>query len=331
VSRPLAVGITEDVRRPDGSIWFDLAPLAANGAGLTFVRGGRVDLSREDVDGLDAIIVFEPAIVENTLADTRLLVIARLGVGYDRVDVRACTEAGVLVAITPDGVRRPLASGAMAHILALAHGLRQMDRQVRNGRWERFSHVGVGLAGRTLGLLGVGNVGSDLMALAEPWGMQRIAHDPYLAEAPPGVELVGLEDLFRRSDFLVVLCPLNDETRRLVNAERLALMKPTAFLVNVARGGIVDQAALTRALEEGWIAGAGLDVFESEPVDPGDPLLQLDNVLLSPHAVCLTDELFRLSGLSAAEAVVDVASGRAPRHLVNPEALDHPRLAHLSR
>ena len=261
----------------------------------------------------------------------RLRLLARLGVGYDTVDVDACTEAGVLLTIAPDGIRRPMASSAMAFVLALAHRMLQKDRDVRQGGWDRFGNAGVGLTWRTLGLLGVGNVGSDVVALSEPFGMRRIAYDPYLEAGPHGVELVSLETLFAEADFVVVLCPLTDETRRLVNAERLALMKPTAFLVNVARGPIVDQAALTEALREGRIAGAALDVFEREPVDPGDPLLSLENVILAPHAIGMTDEVSRGSGRSACRSVIAVAQGRVPEYVVNREALDHPRLKELRR
>jgi D-3-phosphoglycerate dehydrogenase len=261
----------------------------------------------------------------------RLRVLARLGVGYDTVDVDACTKAGVLLTITPDGVRRPMASSAMAFVLALAHRMLQKDRNVRLGGWDRLEQAGVGLTGRTLGLIGVGNVGRDVVALSEPFGMRRIAYDPYLGTAPPGVELVPLETLMREADFAVILCPLTDETRRLVNAERLGLMKPTAFLVNVARGPIVDQAALTEALQERRIAGAALDVFEREPPEPDDPLLSLDNVILAPHAIGLTDEIFRGSGRSACRSVLAVARGRVPDYVVNRDALDHPRLKELRR
>jgi phosphoglycerate dehydrogenase-like enzyme len=222
-----------------------------------------------------------------------------------------------------------MASAAMAFVLALAHQLTQKDRHVRAGGFDRFAFGGLGLTGRTLGLIGVGNVGSDLVRLAEPWSMRIVAHDPYTAAPPPGVELVDLDRLLREADVVVVLCPLTEETRGLLDADRLALMKPSAFLVNVARGPIVDQHALTDALRERRIAGAALDVFEQEPVGPDDPLLALDNVVLAPHAIGLTDEIFRESGRSACRAVLALAEGRVPEHVVNREALAHPRLAPL--
>jgi phosphoglycerate dehydrogenase-like enzyme len=140
------------------------------------------------------------------------------------------------------------------------------------------------------------------------------------------VPIVDLETLLREADFVCVTCPLTEETRHLIDERALALMKPSAYLVNVARGPIVDQRALTDALRGRRIAGAALDVFEREPIDPDDPLLELDNVIVTPHAVGLTDEHFRVSGRSACRAVLDVAAGRVPAYVVNPEALDHPSL-----
>jgi len=327
------VGVTADVRNPDGTIVFDLSLLDdAPEAEWEFLVEATRELRPDQVAGFDGLVVFSPRVTAATLAGAdRLRVLARLGVGYDSVDVDACTEAGVLLTIAPDGIRRPMASSAMAFVLALAHRLLQKDKNVRQGGWDRFENAGVGLTGRTLGLIGVGNVGTDLVALSEPFGMRRIACDPYLEAAPAGVELVSLETLLADSDFVVVLCPLTEETRGLVSAERLALMKPTAFLVNIARGPVVEQAALTEALRERRIAGAALDVFEREPPDPDDPLLSLDNVILAPHAIGLTDEIFRGSGRSACRSVLAVARGRVPDYVVNRDALDHPRLKELRR
>jgi D-3-phosphoglycerate dehydrogenase len=155
--------------------------------------------------------------------------------------------------------------------------------------------------------------------------MRFIAYDPYAdptLAATLGVDLVDLETLFRESDFLSISCPLNDETRHIVNAERLDLMKPTAFLVNTARGPVVDQAALHAHLKAGRIAGAGLDVFELEPTPPGEPITQLDNVILAPHALCWTDECFAGIGAADVAAVLEVMQGNVPRGIVNREIVD---------
>jgi D-3-phosphoglycerate dehydrogenase len=154
--------------------------------------------------------------------------------------------------------------------------------------------------------------------------MRQIAFDPYVSPelaAAEGFELVELETLMASSDFVCILCLLNDETRHMINAERLALMKPTAYLVSMARGPIVDEAALVAALREGRIAGAGLDVFEQEPADPANPLFELDNVIATPHSLCHTDECFRLMGKSACESVIAIKEGHTPSYVVNPAAL----------
>jgi phosphoglycerate dehydrogenase-like enzyme len=177
----------------------------------------------------------------------------------------------------------------------------------------------VGLVGRTLGSIGLGNIGAEMFRLFAPLGMRFIAHDPFVAEAEAaalGVALVELDTVFRDSDFLAVNLPLTPETTKLVDAARLATMKPSAYLINTSRGPIVDQAALVTALREGAIAGAGIDVFDPEPPSPDDPLLGLDNVIVTPHALCWTDQCFAGIGASTVAAVLDVKRGTAPDHLV---------------
>ena len=318
----LRVALSEDMRGPNGSTPYDVSLLADAGIAWTFVEASEPDLS-----GLEALIALQPYVTARSLGPAdRLSLIARVGVGLDRIDLAECTRRGVLVTTAPDGVRRPLAAGTMALVLALAHRVVQRDRRMRAGWWHRQELPGVGLRGRTLGAIGLGNVGRELCLLAVPFGLRIVAADPYVGETPDGVELVELDELLRRADFVVCLCPLTEQTRGLLDARRLALMKPTAVLVNVARGPIVDQVALTEALRDRRIAGAALDVFEQEPIDPDDPLLQLDNVILSPHAVALTDEAFSGTGRSACQAILALARGEVPRYLANPEALDHPRL-----
>jgi phosphoglycerate dehydrogenase-like enzyme len=285
-----------------------------------------------DLEGFDALILLGSRFDERSIpADGRLAVVARFGVGYDTVDVEACTRAGIALAITPDGVRRPVAVSIITLMLALTGKLMVKDRLTReaaDGWAKRADHMGVGLVGRTFGSLGIGNIGAEAYRMAKPFDMKFIAHDPYADKAVAaelGIELVGIEDLFRRADILSVSCPLTPETRHIVNAERIALMKPTAYLINTARGPIVDQKALTRALQERRIAGAGLDVLEQEPPDPDDPILALDNVILSPHALCWTDQCFAGNGAADVRAVLDVQHGREPRGVVNKAVLADPR------
>jgi D-3-phosphoglycerate dehydrogenase len=243
--------------------------------------------------------------------------------------VDACTERGVLLTTTPDGVRRPMAVAAITHVLALSQHLTARDRLSREGRWDdRAGFVGLGLAGRTLGLVGLGNIGREVARLAEPFELVRIAYDPYVSEqqaAAAGTRLTSLEELMGTADFVVVTCALVPETLRLINAERIALMRPDAFLVNVARGPIVDQQALTDALAGGRIAGAGLDVFDPEPLAADDPLTRLDNVILTAHSLGWTDHCFRDCGVSAIRSVIALAEGGRPEHVVNRQALEHAR------
>jgi len=328
------IALSGDFKKPDGSPAFpdfDLAPLEQNPAvEFDYIQTNGV-ITAADLDGFDALILLMPRIEpESFPADGRLAIVARFGVGYDTVNVQACTDHDCALVITPDGVRRPVAVSIITFMLALTGKLSQKDRITRQGPegWARRNeHMGRGLIGRTLGQLGIGNIGAEVFRLARPFEMSFIAHDPY---ADPkvaqelGVRLVGLEELFREADVLSVSCPLNEETHHIVNAERLALMKPTAYLINTARGPVVDEPALTRALQEGGIAGAGLDVFEQEPSPADNPLYRLDNVLVTPHALCWTDQCFAGIGAADVKATFDVMHGRVPTGIVNRNVVERP-------
>ncbi len=187
--------------------------------------------------------------------------------------------------------------------------------------------MGQGLVGLTLGSIGIGNIGAEMFTIAKPLSMNYIAYDPFADEAMAaelGVELVSLDEVFTRSDYLCVNCPLTEETRAIVDTPHLALMKPTAYLINTARGPIVDQAALTEALSQGRIAGAGLDVFEHEPSSADDPIFKLDNVITTPHSLCWTDQCFAGIGAADVKAVLDVLAGRVPDGIVNRAITDNP-------
>ncbi|MCL5025204.1 MAG: dehydrogenase [Chloroflexi bacterium] len=329
------VGLTRDFLKPDGSFGYGDIGLSlldgAPGVEWEFLAEDASELRAEQVRDYDALLVLGAAVTAATLEGAdRLAIVARFGVGHDNVDVEACTGKGVLVTITPDGVRRPMAVSALTLILALSHKLLIKDRLTRAGRWpEKLDHMGTGLTGRTLGLVGLGNIGRELLALAKPLGMRHLAHDPYVTKAyaaAAGAEMVDLDTLLRAADFVCITCALTPETHHLIDAERLGMMKPTAYLVNVARGPIVDQQALTQALRERRIQGAALDVFEREPVDPDYPILALDNVIVTPHAIGWTDECFLGNGRSACQSILDVAAGRDPKNVVNRAAFDNPRL-----
>jgi phosphoglycerate dehydrogenase-like enzyme len=328
------VGLTRDFLNPDGSLGFGDIGLGLLdgklGISYEFLTENARELSADLIKDYDALAVLAPRVTAATLEGAdRLAVIARYGVGYDTVDVAACTKHGVALTITPDGVRRPVATVVLTFLLALTHRLFDQDRALRAG--EGWSHklelMGYGLTGKKLGLIGLGNIGSEVVRLAAPIEMKPVAYDPYVAPdraTALGVELVDLETLLSTADYVVVLCALTPETHHLLNADRLGLMKPTAFLINTARGPIVDQAALTEALADRRIRGAALDVFEQEPVNPNDPLFALDNVIVTPHALCWTDEWAYITGRSAIESILAIAAGNVPNYVVNKEVVDVP-------
>jgi phosphoglycerate dehydrogenase-like enzyme len=329
------VAIDGDFVKPDGSPAypdFDLAPLNADPRVEVVHVPLEPTIAPKTLEGFDALILLARRFAAGSVpADGRLSIIARFGVGYDTVDVPTCTNAGIALTITPDGVRRPVAVAVMALMLALTGKLMVKDRLTREaaaGYARRSEFMGVGLVGRTLGVIGVGNIGSEVFRLAKPFDMRFIAHDPYADPAHIrglGATPVDLDTVFREADVISVNCLLNAETHHLVNATRLALMKPTAYLINTARGPVVDQKALVAVLQAGRIAGAGLDVQEQEPPDADDPLLKLENVILAPHALCWTDQCFAGIGASAVRSVLDVADGFVPRGLVNRDVLRHAR------
>jgi len=324
---PFRVALSGDFKKADGSPTypdFDLAPLK-NAPNVEMVFLEPVNPIRADqLEDFDALILLAHRFTADSVPKSgRLAVVARFGVGYDTVDVPACSKAGIALVITPDGVRRPVAVSIITLILALTGKLLIKDRLTREaaaGFAKRSDHMGVGLVGRTLGSVGIGNIGAEMFRMAKPFDMKFIAHDPFADKAVAaelGIELVSMEDVFRRADVLAINCPLSKETTGLVNAERLALMKPTAFLINTARGPIVYQKALTKVLQERRIAGAGLDVLEKEPPEPDDPILKLDNTILTPHALCWTDQCFAGNGAADVKAVLDIQHGRVPRGIVN--------------
>jgi D-3-phosphoglycerate dehydrogenase len=329
------VALSHDFRLADGAPAypdFDLSPLRDDPRiGMVWLpdRGGHI--RAEDVRDVDALVLLAPRFDAASIAsDGRLALVARFGVGYDSVDVAACTAAGIAVSITPDGVRRPVAQAIITLMLALAGRLMAKDRITREGPagfHTRSRYMGMGLVGRTLASVGMGNIGAEMFRLAAPFGMRCVAADPAADPALArelGVELVPLDAVFRQGDFVAVNCPLSPATRQLVDARRIALMKRTAYLINTARGPIVDQAALVTALREGHIAGAGLDVFDPEPPAADDPVLALQNVILAPHALSWTDQGFAGIGASALRSVAAVLVGKVPDHLVDRGVAESP-------
>ena len=279
-----------------------------------------------EIEGVAGVVVrtapFPREIIE---AATCLKVIGRHGVGVDNIDVQAATEKGIAVVYTPNATTTSVVEMTLTMLGALAKQLCVRDQATREGRWEiRNSYRSVDLDGKTLGLIGLGRIGSLVARRASSaFGMKVIVFDPYITPeraAELDVTLVrDMDDIFRQADVVSLHTPLTPETRGLVNAARLRLMKPSAFLLNLSRGEVVEEKALYEALKTGKIAGAGLDVYDPEPPVAGNPLFGLDNVIFSPHCATLTQECVIRMATGAAEGVVDVLSGKIPQFVVNPE------------
>ena len=290
----------------------------------------RPAIAPEQLEGAQAVIVLAPRVTAGTVSRSdNLLAIARFGVGYDSVDVPACTAADVVVLIAKGAVDRPVAEATVGWMLALSHNVRQKDRLVREGRWgDRGGFMGGELRDRVLGVLGLGGIGRALIKLLEGFGMAPpLAHDPFVSAedaARIGVRLVELDELLAAADFVSIHCPLTDGTRNLIGARELGLMKANAYLINTARGGIVDEGALYAILRDGRIAGAGLDCFAEEPIVSPHRFGELENVLLAPHCIAWTDELFRDIGRTVCRGIVALRRHERPDGVVNPEVFDRP-------
>ncbi len=289
---------------------------------LPFPKDEDETVSRtSDADGL---IVVDSPITRKVLSGLEhCKVVLRTGVGYDVIDIEAATELGIAVVNVPDMWTQEVANQAFSLLLACNRRVTALDTEIRSGRWSPRISVPVGsLYDETLGMIGVGQIGSALARRAAAFDMKVIASDPYVSEGrfdELGVTGVSLDVLLETSDYVSINCPLTAETRHLVNEEALRRMKPTAYLINTARGPIVDEGALIRALREGWIAGAGLDVLEEEPPRADNPLLSMTSVVLSSHVGHFSDASMARRPRRYGEEVARVLTGRMPLHLVNPQ------------
>ncbi len=253
----------------------------------------------------------------------RLKVISRAGVGVDNIDIVAATEKGIMVVNAPAGSTQSVAELSVALMLSLARNIPRADRSMKEGTWEKSQLKGIELSGKTLGLVGSGRIGGRVAEICKAIGISVISYDPYLPEelaTEKGIRLTSLEEVLRESDFVSVHAALTDETRHMIDAAALRKMKRTAYLVNCARGPIVHEESLVEALEQGLIAGAGLDVYNVEP-PLGSPLLRMENAVLTPHIGASTREGQRRTGLLAAEQLIKALEGEEPEFLVNREVL----------
>jgi phosphoglycerate dehydrogenase-like enzyme len=297
-----------------------------------FERLYSLEVKPEHIADIDGLVVLRPWIKASVFAQgaarERLVVIGRSGAGYDKIDVAACTANDVAVFNAPHALTHATASSALMFMLALAKRLPAQERITRQGRWDlQPDVVGSELQGRTLGIVGLGASGRELARLIAPFGMRLIAYSPHADPAQAaahGVTLTSLEDLCREADFISLHASLTPDRHKLIGTRHFALMKPTAYFINVARGALVDQAALLSALRERRIAGAGLDVFEVEPVPVDDPLLKLDNVIVTPHWSPATSDIWKATGKATSTGMIRAAMGLVPDNIVNPAVLDRP-------
>jgi phosphoglycerate dehydrogenase-like enzyme/2-keto-3-deoxy-L-rhamnonate aldolase RhmA len=333
-TRKFRVALTGDFHDADGRLCYrdiGLSTLAgAPGIEVGRLSEHRAEIAPEQLAGVNGVIVLTPRVTAHSLsASDELLAVARFGVGYDSVDVPACTAADVVLFITRGAVDRPVAEATVAWMLALTHHVRTKDRLVREGRWhDRNRYMGSELRERTLGVIGFGGIGREVVRLLAGFGMNPpLVYDPFAAAeqvAASGARAVTLNELLAGADFVSIHCPLTEQTRNLITARELGRMKPTAYLINTARGGIVDEEALDAALAEGRITGAAIDCFREEPMTVPPRFARHENVLLAPHAIAWTDELFRDIGRAACQGMLDLSQGRRPAGVVNPEVFDRP-------
>ena len=309
---------------------------------------------REILSSIGADIIEAPDPSEDTLADLaadadaimtcfaqvtdrvvraarKCLVISRYGVGVDNIAVDTATAEGIPVTYVPDYCVDEVSDHVMALLLTWNRQIGFYDRTAKQGNWEgvRSPVPLVRLRGSTVGVVGLGRIGRAVSAKAKAFGMNVLAHDPYLAQADAlalGVRLVDLQSLLAESDYVTIHTPLNPQTQGMIGAQELAQMKPTAFLINCARGPLIDEAALYAALSERRIAGAGLDVMEQAAPSADNPIFSLDNVVVTPHIAFLSQQSVHELEIRTAQATVDVLQGRMPQFLVNPAVLPHSRI-----
>ena len=277
-------------------------------------------LAQADAAILRATTIFDEEVIR---AGVNLKVIARTGVGVNNVDLKAAGKQGIYVCNTPGTNDDTVAEHTMALILALAKQLFTMDRAVRNQHWgERFSPRQMDLQGKRVGIIGYGNIGQATARLCDCFGMHVTVYDPFVDQKVSGISFTeDLSRIFRLSDFVCLHCPVTSITKGLVGKKYLDLMHSGAYLINTSRGELIDEDALVEALTHKKIAGAALDVFETEPVGAASPFLQFPDVILSPHVAGSTKESNERIAVAAAQAVIDVLSGKTPQHVCNSEYL----------
>ncbi len=316
-----------------GSIDEETEELRRIGAELILVqlrKEEEVIQTCKEADGL--IIQYAPLTRRVIEALPHCKVISRYGVGVDSVDLQAATNFGIIVANVPDYCIDEVSNQTIAMLLSLVRKTAFFDRKVKESKWDfRLGMPIYRLQGKTLGLIGCGRIGLEVAKKISAFGVKVIAFDPYLQKVNEGIELTDLDSLLRKSDFISIHCPLNESTKHLIGEREFKKMEKKPILLNTSRGAIIDEKALILALEKGWISGAGLDVLEKEPPDIQNPLLKMENVILSPHVGFYSEESIRELKRRTAENVSAVLTGNWPKSVVNREVIGKTRASLLER
>lgn len=298
-------------------------------AEVKIARSTREENLIDEVKDVDVLMVVYAKITGKIINSAeKLKGIVRYGIGVDNVDVEAATKRKIPVANVPDYGIGSVADHTLALLLSLNRKIVVADCIVKKGEWGVWTTPssklkGFDLENKILGLIGIGRIGSAVANRAKGFGMKVVAYDPYVTREVAGklgIELVDLATLLKNADFISIHTPLTPETHGMIGERELRMMKKTAYIINTARGPIIQESALYKALKEGWIAGAGLDVYEKEPPDPNNPLLKLENVIATPHIAYYTEEAIRRLAISAAEEAVRILQGQLPKNLVNKKA-----------
>jgi len=293
-------------------------------AEVTVNRGKlQAEALREVLREYDGVVLGTDKVTREVLnGDLRVRIIARHGVGVDNIDLQAATEKRIVVTYTPSANAESVAEYTVGLMLALSRRIVDAHMFMKSGEWARLEFIGFDLKGKTLGMIGLGSIGSRVAEISKAFGMRVLAYDPYVDKSKAtslGVDLTSLDDLLLESDFVSIHASLTSETRGLIGERELKLMKPTAFLINTARGAIVDENALIKALKEKWIAGAAIDVYTEEPLPKNHPLRKTENTILTPHIASYTYEAVKKTDEMVLEALETFFKGGKPKWIANPE------------
>ncbi len=325
----IGLGLYENLPHMEYDFIRDQAPPA--GDSTYWGRLYSLQIEPEHLAEANGLVIFRPWLKASAFAGgaENLVVVGRAGAGYDKIDLEACTKNNVAVFNAPDTLTHSTASSALLLMLALAKRLPEQEQMAHSGCWNyQAKIIGLDLEGMTLGIIGLGKTGMELARLVQPFGMRILAYSPHAQKAQAerlGITLLDhMDTLFHESDFVSLHNRLEKHNHGLIGEKHFRLMKPTAYFINVARGELVQQEVLVRCLREHWIAGAGLDVYQTEPLPAGDPLMKLDNVILTPHWLPSTRQACYATGSAVARGMIEAAQGRIPEHILNPAVLTQP-------